>query len=257
MATLDIIIIVLYFGGIMVAGFWFARRAAKSLEDYFLGGKNIHWLALSMSGSVSNFDITGTMWIVSIIYLLGMKSMWHHWMWGVLLGAFFMAYMGKWVRRSNVMTAAEWMRTRFGDGTPGRVARVTYAFMAVLTQASFIGYAYQGIGKFASVYIPLEELANQFANPTIIALCTTYESDVLATAIIAATTLYVTLGGLYSVVVTDVIQTVVLTLGSLFIAWLGLVTAHAGVASDFARWLHVFVSALAFARVCGDGQRHV
>ncbi len=220
MATLDIAIILLYFGVILVAGFYFARRAAKSLEDYFLGGKNIHWLALAMSGSVSNFDITGTMWIVSIIFVLGMKSMWHHWMWGVLLGAFFLAYMGKWVRRSNVMTAAEWMKTRFGDGTPGRVARVTYAFMAVLTQASFIGYAYQGIGKFAAVYIPLEELANTFTNPTLIALCTTYESDVLATTIIAATTLYVTLGGLYSVVVTDVIQTVVLTLGSLFIAGL-------------------------------------
>ncbi|UCD53400.1 MAG: hypothetical protein JSW27_12265, partial [Phycisphaerales bacterium] len=95
--------IAVYFAFVLGAGLWFRRAASESLDAYFLGGRRLHWLALAMSGSVSNFDITGTMWIVSIIYLLGMKSMWHHWMWGFLLGAFFLAYMGKWVRRSNVM----------------------------------------------------------------------------------------------------------------------------------------------------------
>ena len=126
MDPLDYAVIVLYFILVIGVGWWYRRRAARDLDSYFLGGKQIHWVALAMSGSVSNFDITGTMWIVSIIFVLGMKSMWHHWMWGVLMGAFFLGYMGKWVRRSNVMTAAEWMRTRFGDGAGGRLARTTY-----------------------------------------------------------------------------------------------------------------------------------
>lgn len=218
MAWIDLVTIGAYFAFVLGAGFWFRRAASESLDAYFLGGRRLHWLALAMSGSVSNFDITGTMWIVSIIYLLGMKSMWHHWMWGFLLGAFFLAYMGKWVRRSNVMTAAEWMKTRFGEGSPGKAARLTYAFMAVLTQASFIGYAYQGIGKFASVYIPLEKLAEMTSSPALQHLFTAHEADVLATAVISLTTLYVIVGGLYSVVVTDVIQTVVLTVGAVFIA---------------------------------------
>ena len=218
MAGIDLVTIAVYFAFVLGAGFWFRRAASESLDAYFLGGRRLHWVALAMSGSVSNFDITGTMWIVSIIYLLGMKSMWHHWMWGFLLGAFFLAYMGKWVRRSNVMTAAEWMKTRFGDGPAGKAARLTYAFMAVVTQASFIGYAYQGIGKFASVYIPLEKLAEMTSSPALQNLFVAREADVLATAIIGLTTLYVLVGGLYSVVVTDVIQTVVLTFGALFIA---------------------------------------
>ena len=160
-----------------------------------MGEKRLHWLALAMSGSVSNFDITGTMWIVSILFVLGMKSMWHHWMWGFLMGAFFLAYMGKWVRRSNVMTAAEWMKTRFGEETPGKLARTAYALMAILTQASFIGYAFQGIGKFASVYIPLESLAKNTKIPWIQTLLTQYEPEVLAISIISLTTLYVLLGG--------------------------------------------------------------
>ena len=118
------------------------------------------------------------------------------------------------------MTAAEWMSTRFGDGPAGKAARLTYAFMAVVTLASFVGYAYQGIGKFASVYIPLEKLAEVTNHPAVQNLCVAHESDVLAVTIIGLTTLYVLVGGLYSVVVTDVIQTIVLTVGALFIAYL-------------------------------------
>ncbi len=218
MTAIDTGIVVIYFLVVIGLGFWYKKRASQSLDSYFLGGKRMHWLLLAMSGSVSNFDITGTMWIVSILFMLGMKSMWHHWMWGFLMGAFFLAYMGKWVRRSNVMTAAEWMKTRFGDGTAGRLARTAYALMAILTLASFIGYAFQGIGKFASVYIPLEALASRVEVPWIHTLLTEQKAAFLAVMIIGITTLYVVLGGLFSVVVTDVIQTIVLTLSSLIIA---------------------------------------
>jgi len=218
MSWIDYAIIVFYFAIVISLGFCYRRRAGRSLSSYFLGGKSLHWLPLAMSGSVSNFDITGTMWIVSILYLLGMKSMWHHWMWGVMMGAFFMAYMGKWIRRSNVLTAAEWMKTRFGDTAAGKMARVTYAIMAVLTQASFIGYAFQGIGKFAAVTIPLEALGARSQFPWLRHLLTAREPEVLAVLIIGVTTFYVILGGLFSVVVTDVVQTLILTLGSVFIA---------------------------------------
>jgi len=218
MSLIDYVIILLYFAVVIGLGFWYQKRASESLGDYFLGGKGIHWLALAMSGSVSNFDITGTMWIISILYVLGFKSMWHHWMWGFLMGAFFLGYMGKWVRRSNVMTAAEWMKTRFGSDASGRLARTAYALMAVLTLASFIGYAYQGIGKFASVYINLESLSQYTSSPWLRHIFTAHEPDCLAVLIIGVTTLYVVLGGLYSVVVTDVVQTVILTLGSIIIA---------------------------------------
>jgi len=197
--AIDYFIVIIYFTVVLWLGFWYKKRASKDLEAYFLGGKRMHWLTLAMSGAVSNFDITGTMWIVSMLFLFGMKSMWIHWMWGFMMGAFFLAFMGKWVRRSGVMTGAEWMVTRFGSGRDGIIARTAYAVMAVITQASFIGYAFQGIGKFASVYVGL--------SPTTCAFI-----------IIGITTLYVLLGGLYSVVVTDVIQTVILTLASILIA---------------------------------------
>lgn len=220
MNLIDSGIIVLYFLVVIGLGFWYQKQASKNLGEYFLAGKSFHWLALSMSGAVSNFDITGTMWIISILYVLGMKSMWHHWMWGFLMGAFFLGFMGKWVRRSNAMTAAEWMKTRFGTSSGGKLSRTVYALMAVLTLASFIGYDYQGIGKFASVYVRIEDLAQYTSNGWLQHLLTEHEPDILAVLVIGITTLYVILGGLYSVVVTDIIQTVILTLASILIAYI-------------------------------------
>lgn len=204
MSVIDIGVIVFYFVAVIVAGFWFQARAARGLDSYFLGGKSIHWLALAISGASSNFDVTGTMWIVTLIGLFGFKSMWNHWMWGFLMGAFFMSFMGKWVRRSGVITGAEWMITRFGNQREGRTARYAYALMAVVTLAAFLGYGFEGIGKFVSVYFP--------AYP-----------QTSAAVIFAVTTLYVLLGGLYSVVVTDIIQTVILTSASIVIAVLAYV----------------------------------
>jgi len=216
MSCYDILAIIAYFIIIVSAGFWFRRKAARNLEAYFLGGKSLHWSMLAMSGAVSNFDITGTMWMVSVLYVLGMQSWWHHWMWGGALPAFTRAYMARWVRRSRVMTAAEWMKTRFGSDRGGRVARYASAVMSILFTAAAIGYAFQGIGKFAAVYLPLESVASSlpFASEWIAA----NEAPVLATLIFAITTLYVAVGGLYSVVVTDVIQTVILTAAGIIIA---------------------------------------
>lgn len=216
MNTLDLIAIIGYFVLVTGVGFWFRKRASKDIESYFLGGRKLPWFALAMSGSVSNFDITGTMWMVSVMYVLGMQSWWHHWMWGVALPAFGTAYMARWVRRSSVITAAEWMKTRFGPGAAGKMARYAAGTLAIMGMVGMIGYAFEGIGKFSAVYIPLEALDGKFGTP--LGWIPEHEASILATAIFAITTLYVVLGGLFSVVVTDVIQTVILTLGGLIIA---------------------------------------
>lgn len=209
MSILDGLTILLYFVLVLSAGLWYRRKAAEDMDSYFLGKKRIHWLALAASGAVSNFDITGTMWMVSVFVMLGMQGWWHHWMWGVALPAFALAYMARWVRRSQVMTAAEWMATRFGTGAGGRAARYAYAAMAVIYTVAAVGYTFQGIGKFADVYIPLQPVASvlPFGGAWIVS----HQAAILAVIVLAFTTLYVVLGGLYSVVITDAIQTVILT----------------------------------------------
>ncbi len=266
MQPIDYLVIVAYFALVIGIGFWYQRRASRNLDSYFLGGKRIPWLALAMSGSVSNFDITGTMWIVTLICLFGMKSMWNHWMWGFLMGAFFMSFMGKWIRRSKVMTGAEWMVTRFGSGRDGLTARFAYTAMAVVTVAAFIGYAFQGIGKFTVMYIDVRGIAGTLAAlfpgfSGAIWTISSHQLEACAVTIFTLTTIYVLLGGLYSVVITDVIQTLILTFAAILIAVLAFtsvspeVIAQSGnVPADFTSLMPVWkLSPAGMDRVEGTG----
>ena len=208
LATTDIIIIAAYLAVVVTLGLAMKRRASKNIGSYFLGGRTLPWWALAMSGSSSYFDITGTMWIVSLFVVIGMKGMWVQWIWGFVIPVFYMVYMGKWIRRSGVMTGSEWMETRFGSGKAGELARGSYTLYAVLTITAFLAFGATGMGKFGSVYMHLvnDPVLNQ---------------HICGALIIGITGLYVIAGGFHGVVMVEIFQTIVLSLGALLIAYLG------------------------------------
>ncbi|HIE53464.1 MAG TPA: hypothetical protein EYP85_17060 [Armatimonadetes bacterium] len=215
----DVAIIVLYIAGMMAIGVAVRRRAARGIDSYFLGERQMPWWMLAMSGSSSYWDITGTMWIVSLLCLMGMKAMWHQWIWGFPLPVFFAAYMGKWINRSKVITAAEWMRTRFGDGEGGEAARLAYAILAIVTVSGFLAYAAVGMGKFGEQYLP-------------------WPRSVCAAVILACTGAYIITGGFHSVILTEFVQTIIMSLGALIICGIGfsqvsLADLRASVPPDF------------------------
>lgn len=202
LSLLDQFIVVLYLAVIMGIGWAMKRRAARGMTAYFLGGRQLPWWALAMSGSSSYFDITGTMWIVSLFILLGLKGMWVHWLWGFPITAFYLAYMGKWIRRSGVLTGAEWMYTRFGRGPAGDLARLAYTIFAVLTITALLGYGAIGMGKFGAVFLPFEPFT-------------------CAVLILAFTGLYVVVGGFHGIVRVEIVQTIVLSAGAITFAVIG------------------------------------
>lgn len=202
LSVLDQIIVVVYLAAIMSIGFAMKRRAAKGMSSYFLGGRQLPWWALAMSGSSSYFDITGTMWIVSTFIALGLKGMWVHWLWGFPITAFYLAYMGKWIRRSDAMTGAEWMKTRFGSGKAGDLARLSYTLFAILTISALLGYSAIGMGKFGSIFLP-------------------FSPNVCALLILGVTGLYVILGGFHGIVRVEIVQTIVLSAGAIVFAIIG------------------------------------
>ncbi len=198
----DAVVVVLYLAVVLVLGTLMKRRAARNIGSYFLGERQLPWWALAMSGSSSYFDITGTMWIVSLFVVMGLKGMWVQWIWGFIIPVFYMAYMGKWIRRSGVMTGAEWMETRFGSGRAGELARASYTLYAVLTITAFLAYGATGMGKFGAVFLP-------------------FSDHVCAALILGVTGIYVIVGGFHGVVLVEIFQTIVLSLGALLIAYLG------------------------------------
>jgi len=226
MTGIDALIVIVYVAGIVLLGSFMKSRAGRNIESYFLGSRELPWWALAMSGSTSYFDITGTMWIVSLFFVLGLKGMWVQWIWGFPITVFYMAYMGKWIRRSGVMTGAEWMRTRFGSGAAGELARIAYTVFAIMTITVFLAYDAFGMGKFGHVFLsPAEPAVAGFLDG--IGLSGVREAILpltplsCAILILGTTGIYVILGGLRGIVVTEIVQTIVLTAGALLIAFLG------------------------------------
>jgi len=203
---IDIGIIVAYLVVVVIIGFLVTRRAGKDMDSYFLGGKTLPWYVLGIANASSMFDITGTMWLVYILFVYGLKGVWLPWLWPTFNQVFLMIYLAVWIRRSNVLTGAEWITTRFGSGIGGELSRISVVVFALVSVVGFLGYAFQGIGKFAEVFFPWD-FSPWGLSP----------ANVYAIVLMGITTIYVIVGGMYSVVLTDLLQFTILTIASIFI----------------------------------------
>jgi solute:Na+ symporter, SSS family len=205
----DAAIIAAYVLIIVVAGLWLSRRASKDLESYFLGGRTLPWYMLGVSNASGMFDISGTMLMVYWLFVYGMKSVWIPWLWPVFNQVFLMVYLSVWMRRSGVMTGAEWIRFRFGDSRGAQMAHLIVVVFAIVNVIGFLAYGFIGIGKFAATFLPWQLSADPDWNVNLYGLLIT-----------AITTIYVVKGGMFSVVFTEVFQFLVMTIGCL---WVGVI----------------------------------
>src|ERR1700690_3729793 len=122
--NIDVVIIVGYFVSVILVGLWVSRRGAKDLDSYFLGSKSLPWYMLGVSDASGMFDISGTMWLGYILFVYGLKSLWLPWLWPTFNQIFLMMFLSAWLRRSNVMTGAEWIQTRFGSGRSAQLSHI-------------------------------------------------------------------------------------------------------------------------------------
>ena len=207
--ALDLAIIVIYFVTVILIGLWVSRRGSKDLNSYFLGGKSLPWYLLGISDASGMFDISGTMWLVYILFVYGLKSLWLPWLWPVFNQIFLMMFLSGWLRRSNVLTGAEWIQTRFGRDRGASLAHLSVVFFALVNVVGMLAYAFKGIGKFASVMLPWH-----FTNQTTGLFS---DANIYAVIIMSLTSLYAIKGGMISVVITEVMQFTILTVTSIAI----------------------------------------
>lgn len=207
--AIDLAILFAYLAVTIGIGFWISKRAAHSLGSYFLGGNQIPWYMLGLSNASGMFDISGTMWMVYLLFVYGLKSAWIPWLWPVFNQVFMMVYLSIWLRRSGVMTGAEWIRFRFGEGRGPQLAHLVVVGFAMINVVGFLAYGFIGIGKFAATFLPWTLASDPTTNANLYGLVIT-----------ALTTLYVVKGGMFSVVFTEVLQFVVMTIACI---WVGVI----------------------------------
>jgi len=216
----DLVIIAAYLLTMVVIGWVLRKKARQNKENYLLGGKSLPWYMLGLSDASDMFDISGTMWMVSLCFVYGMKSIWIPWLWPVFNQVFMMMYLSRWLRRSNATTGAEWLTTRFG--VTGRGVRSSHNIVvafALLSCLGFMAYGFVGLGKFVQIFIPWDIIGPYVP----FHVAPEYVPHFYGIIFTLFAMFYSILGGMHSIVLGDVIKYVVMTVACISIAVIAMI----------------------------------
>ncbi len=211
---IDFLIICAYLVFTVVIGLMLKKRAEKDKSSYLLGSNELPWYMLGLSNASGMFDISGTMWLVTITFVYGLKSVWIPWLWPVFNQIFLMVFLATWLRRSNVTTGAEWIGTRFGNGKGASLSHNIVVIFALMSCLGFLAYGFIGLGKFMEIFIPWESVAAYipFHVPD------EYVPHLYGIVFTAFSVFYTILGGMVSVVWADVFQYIIMGISAFVVA---------------------------------------
>ena len=211
--TVDIAIILVYLSATVFIGLWVRKRANRNKEAYLLGGKTLPWYLLGLSNASGMFDISGTMWLVAIGFIYGLKSIFIPWLWPVFNQVFLMVYLSMWLRRSNATTGAEWMATRFGSLRDAKKSHIIVVVFALISCLGFLAYGFIGLGKFMEIFIPWE-MVSRFIP---FEVRPEHVPHVYGIVFTLFAVFYTVLGGMTSIVWADLIQYIIMTVSAIVI----------------------------------------
>jgi solute:Na+ symporter, SSS family len=192
MVQLDLIVMAVFAALILAIGMAFTRMSSKNSQSFFEAGGETPWWINGLSLFISYFSAgTFVVW-GSIAYKAGFvaNGIQLTMVLGGLLVAWFIAK--KW-KRTGALTAAEYIGKRFNTST-----QQFYTFLIML----------HGLFTTASVLYPVGKMVS-VATPLSLEMCIIIIGGIIV--------LYTSAGGLWAVLVTDVVQFVILTCAVLIV----------------------------------------
>ncbi|VGO18487.1 sodium:solute symporter family transporter [Pontiella sulfatireligans] len=254
MQTADYIVIVLYIIGIVGAGMVFAGKM-KSSKDMFAAGGQSPWWVSGLSGFMTMFSAgTFVVW-GGIAYKYGFVAVVINMCYGVsaMLVGWFLA--GYW-RKLGVNSAAEFLQLRFG----GSIVQF-YTWFQGTVGIFAVGGAIYALSKIVCALMPLP-VGHLLADPNTGMLSVPFVSVMLCVMVILITFS----GGLWAVLMTDVLQFVILVVSVIFVVPLILMKAGgwssfiekapegftSPVAADFTWWFMAGWVIIHFFKIGGE-----
>ncbi len=216
---LDISIVAVYLLSTIIIGLVLKKKAQKNKSAYLLGGNILPWYMLGLSNASGMFDISGTMWLVTLAFVYGLKSIWIPWLWPIFNQVFLMVFLSIWLRRSNVTTGAEWIRTRFGSKNGSTLSHTVVVVFALIMCLGYLAYGFIGLGKFVEIFIPWEVISPYLP----FNLPEAYVPHFYGVVFTLFAVFYSVLGGMTSIVWADVVQYTIMTISSIAIAVIAMI----------------------------------
>lgn len=185
----DFTIIALFFAINLGIGLYYARRGGKSMTEYFLSGRSVPWWLAGTSMVATTFAADTPLVVTKLVADNGIAG---NWLWWSLAGSgiltvFFFAAL--W-RRSGVLTDVEFIELRY-SGKPATALRgVRAVYQGLIVNTIIMGWVNLAIAKIMLVVLGIPK----------------WEAIVIC---LVLTAVYVSIGGLWSVLVTDFLQFIV------------------------------------------------
>jgi solute:Na+ symporter, SSS family len=189
---LDWVWIALYFVANAAVGFYYRARAGKSVDEFFLSGRNVPWWLAGTSMVATTFAADTPLAVTGMVARGGIAGNWLWWSFvsGGMLTVFFYARL--W-RRSGVMTDIEFTEIRY-SGRPAAFLRGFRAlYLGVPVNCIVLGWVNLAMVKILMLALGV----------------TRVQALVIVLGLIAITASISALSGLWGVLVTDLLQFVV------------------------------------------------
>ncbi len=201
-------------------GAYFARRASRGVQDFFVGDRNLPWWLAGTSIVATTFAADTPLAVTGIVATGGISGNWLWWSWAIahLSATFFFARM--W-RRSGVITDAEITELRY-SGRPAAALRGFKAiYFGLFINCLTMAWVIKAMVKISQAFFDLPA------------------GWVIVAAVVVAVA-YTVMGGFRSVVYTDLAQFVLGMAGAIALAVLtvnhfggiGAMRADGGVAAQ-------------------------
>jgi len=193
------------------------------MDSFFVGDRSFPWWLIGISMVATTFAADTPLAITGIIAKDGISGNWFWWSWamGHLMAVFLISRM--W-RKSRVITDAELIELRY-DGKAAAVLRGFKAFFfAIIINCITMGWVIRAVGKITHSFLRwdtfLPGLHSWMAGwwPDSFAIKDPGEGlSIVVMSLIAL--FYAFLGGIKSVIITDLVQFVMALVGAIIFAW--------------------------------------
>ena len=207
MTAIDWILLGSYLVLTLVLGIWLSRRN-RGEEDYFLAGRRLNgWLA-GASMAATTFSIDTPLYVAGLIGSRGLAGNWEWWSFGLAHVAMAVVFAPLW-RRTGVLTDAAFTELRYGGPAAAWLRGIKAFLLALPVNCIGIGYAFLALRKV------VEALGLVSGQPIFGGITDTVGLLALVDVLVLA---YTVAGGLWAVVVTDLVQLVLALVGALAVA---------------------------------------
>ena len=187
----------------LILGLYFRSQSGKSTEDYFVSGRNVSWWLAGTSMVATTFAADTPLVVTGLVYRNGIAGNWFWWSFlpSGMMTVFLFARL--W-RRSGLLTDVQFAEMRYA-GKPAAFLRGFRAlYLGLLMNCLILGWVTKAMTAIVSISLGVSESTSKW---------------ICVLVLIPFTGLYVTLGGLWGVLWTDLFQFVLKMAIVIGIAW--------------------------------------